>query len=106
MYYIKMMEEKEVSNFIRDCNIGVDSQCLNQALLFLERHVGKLAPGEEHYEALAATAIAGETGLVRDVTLTRRARSGITLEHVMRHIGKLSKEEYIKVVKRQVSKWR
>ena len=49
LYYIKMMEEKEVSKFIRDYNIGVDNECIKQALMFLERHVGKLAPGEEQY---------------------------------------------------------
>lgn len=45
----QMMEEKEFSNFIKDCNIGVDNECIKQALMFLERHVGKLAPGEEQY---------------------------------------------------------
>lgn len=51
---------------------------------------------------MAATAIAGETVVIDDITLTRRARSGITLERVMRHLGPLSKEEYLSVLAKQV----
>lgn len=33
-------------------------------------------------------------------------KSGITLESVMRHIGKMSREEFLNVLSRQISKWR
>lgn len=42
----------------------------------------------------------------KDTTLNKRARSIVTLEHVMRHIGNLSKEKYLEVLTRQVAKWR
>jgi uncharacterized protein YqeY len=41
-----------------------------------------------------------------DTTSLKKVRSGITLEHVMRHTTSLSKEKYLEVLTRQISKWR
>lgn len=41
-----------------------------------------------------------------DTTSSTKVRSGITLEHVMRHTASLSKEKYLEVLTRQISKWR
>jgi hypothetical protein len=48
----------------------------------------------------------GETIVLDDISNTRRARSGITIEHVMRHSGRLSKEQLLEVLARQAAKWR
>jgi hypothetical protein len=96
------MERNEIINFIRDSGIGIDSNTLSQTVQFICSNVGNLTPDLEYYEILSATAIVGETVVLEDISYTKRAKSGITLEHVMRHIGKLSKEQYLDVLTRQV----
>jgi len=39
---------------------------------------------------------------ISDVSKIKNTRSGIFVEGVMRHIGKLSKEEFLEVLTRQV----
>jgi hypothetical protein len=91
---------------LRGSDLNLDNATLQHTLDFLAHHVGSLDPQLEHYQLMAATAIAGETVVLDDITLTRRARSGITLESVMRHLGSLSKEEYLSVLAKQVERWR
>jgi hypothetical protein len=91
---------------MRSSELNLDNATLTHALNFLTEHVGSLDPQLEQYQLMAATAIAGETVVIDDITLTRRARSGITLERVMRHLGPLSKEEYLSVLAKQVERWR
>jgi hypothetical protein len=100
------MDRIAISNFILNSGMGIDSITLNETINFLETHVGHFTQGLEEYEMLSATAIVGETIFLDDITNTKIAKTGITLEHVMRHIGKLSKEEYLDVLTRQVAKWR
>lgn len=91
---------------LRSSDLNLDNATLQHTLHFLTHHVGPLDPHLHHYQLMAATAIAGETVVLDDITLTRRARSGITLELVMRHLGPLSKEEYLSVLAKQVERWR
>jgi hypothetical protein len=81
-----------MADLIRTSGIGIDSNTLDATLRFIHTHVGTLPTANAHYEVLAATAIVGETIILDDITNTRRAKSGITIEHVMRHAGRLSKE--------------
>ncbi len=60
----------------------------------------------EEYEIFAATAITGEVIVSRDLIENKAARTMVSLEHVMRHIGNFSKEKYLEVLTRQVAKWR
>jgi hypothetical protein len=100
------MNHSQMADIIRSSGMGVDNYTLDATLSFLDTHVGTLPLPTVHYELLAATAIMGETIVLDDISNTRRARSGITIEHVMRHAGRLSKEQLLEVVTRQVAKWR
>lgn len=100
------METDEIINQIRASDLGIDNATLEQTLNFLTNHVGTFTHHLKQYEIMAATAIVGETIVLDDITNTRRAKSGITLERVMRHLGTLSKEEYLEVLSRQVERWR
>lgn len=100
------MDQKEIIHLLRTSDLGIDNTTLEQTIAFLNEHVGTLDPVEPKYQIMAAAAIVGETIVLDDVTNTRRAKSGITLERVMRHIGALSKEQYLVVLSKQVEKWR
>jgi hypothetical protein len=89
------MEKDEIISIVRGSNLGIDNATLDEIINFLTNHVGTLNPHLKHYEIMAATAIVGETIVLDDITNTRRAKSGITFEKVMRHISTLSKEEYL-----------
>lgn len=80
-----------MSDIISSSGIGVDAATLQATLTFLHTHVGTVSLGARE-EVLAAMAIVGETVVLDDITNTRRARSGITIEQVMRHAGRTSRE--------------
>lgn len=69
-------------------------------------HLPTLSPEFKHYQIMAATAIVGETVVLSDLTSTLRVKSGITLERVMRHLGNLSKEQYLEVLAGLTHRWR
>jgi hypothetical protein len=100
------MNRNEITHILRTSNLGIDTATLEQTLGFITDHVGRLDPLIERYQIMAAAAIVGETIVLDDITNTRRAKSGITLELVMRHLGALSKEQYLEVLSRQVERWR
>ena len=85
--------------------LGLDPDITATAIALLQEHVGLLPHKERDYAIFAAAAMAGENASLPDLE-GHAARSGVTVESVMKHIGNRSREEYLEVLTRQTEKWR
>ena len=88
---MQKIDEGTIQRELTKLNIPFDLNIIREIHLFLDKFIGPLNAEDAQYHIPASCAILCETIKIPTVNPNTFTTTGVKIENVMRHVGKLSK---------------